>query len=583
MLGGMAGGGMGFLFDPAVKPEAQRQMQTMMLEAKADLEEGTPFAMDPVVYDFSFNEDGTAGWLKTGRDALMPASYYTLTLPDLIRQDSRELTQSRRAELDAFAEVSRGANDTLQKLFDQLLPKQDNDNEAADTLAQLLDNNGFDRVQHEQIRSDLVSGRIGIAQNRLPVNSQIEDVRPEDVYNSAGDDEKRDALTKIGEQALRDGRVAVVSLAGGAGSRWTQGAGVVKSLNPFVKLGGKHRNFIEIHLAKSRKTAQEYGTQIPHFVTTSYLTHGPISRFIERQSGEDESVRLVLSPGRSVGLRLVPTARDLRYAWEEMPQQLLDEQAQKMQDSAHTALIGWAKTTGEGSNYTDNLPLQCIHPVGHWYEVPNLLLNGTLASLLNDRPDLTTLMIHNIDTVGANLDPLALGYHLHEQATLTTEVINRRIEDTGGGLARIDGQLRLIEGLALPREEVEFDLSYYNSSTTWVDIDKLLALFGLSRDRLNDAEAVALAVRQMASRMPTYITLKDVKKRWGKGQEDIFPVTQWEKLWGDMTALPDVDGRFLVVPRERGQQIKEVSQLDGWLRDGSAGFLEGLCEWADRN
>ena len=72
-----------------------------------------------------------------------------------------------------------------------------------------------------------------------------------------------------------------------------------------------------------------------------------------------------------------------------------------------------------------------------------------------------------------------------------------------------------------------------------------------------------------------------MKKRWGKGQEDIFPVTQWEKLWGDMTALPEVDGRFAVVPRERGQQIKEISQLDGWLRDGSADYLDGLCDWGD--
>jgi hypothetical protein len=30
--------------------------------------------------------------------------------------------------------------------------------------------------------------------------------------------------------------------------------------------------------------------------------------------------------------------------------------------------------------------------------------------------------------------------------------------------------------------------------------------------------------------MPTYITPKDVKKRWGKGQEDIVPVAQFEKL-----------------------------------------------------
>jgi hypothetical protein len=29
----------------------------------------------------------------------------------------------------------------------------------------------------------------------------------------------------------------------------------------------------------------------------------------------------------------------------------------------------------------------------------------------------------------------------------------------------------------------------------------------------------------------------------------------------------------------RGQQLKEQSQLDGWLRDGSAGYVESLCEW----
>ncbi|MCB0087349.1 MAG: hypothetical protein KDE54_05505 [Caldilineaceae bacterium] len=79
--------------------------------------------------------------------------------------------------------------------------------------------------------------------------------------------------------------------------------------------------------------------------------------------------------------------------------------------------------------------------------------------------------------------------------------------------------------------------------------------------------------------MPTYVTLKDVKKRWGKGQEDVFPVAQFEKLWGDMTALPELNCGFVAVPRRRGQQLKEVDQLDGWLRDGSAAYLESLCDW----
>jgi hypothetical protein len=84
----------------------------------------------------------------------------------------------------------------------------------------------------------------------------------------------------------------------------------------------------------------------------------------------------------------------------------------------------------------------------------------------------------------------------------------------------------------------------------------------------------------MAARMPTYVTLKEVKKRWGKGQEDVFPVTQFEKLWGDMTALPEVQAEFVVVPRARGQQLKDVAQLDGWARDGSADYVASLCDWA---
>ena len=46
-----------------------------------------------------------------------------------------------------------------------------------------------------------------------------------------------------------------------------------------------------------------------------------------------------------------------------------------------------------------------------------------------------------------------------------------------------------------------------------------------------------------------------------------------------MTALPEVDSRFIVVPRARGQQLKDIAQLDGWLRDESAAHVESLCDW----
>jgi hypothetical protein len=76
---------------------------------------------------------------------------------------------------------------------------------------------------------------------------------------------------------------------------------------------------------------------------------------------------------------------------------------------------------------------------------------------------------------------------------MTVEVITRKLDDRGGGLAKINGNIRLIEGLALP----ELTCSYIH------------------------------------------------------------------------------------VPRMRGQQLKEVSQLDGWLRDGSKDYIDSICQCGD--
>jgi len=449
------------------------------------------------------------------------------------------------------------------------LSTEDSENSSLRTL---LEQYGFNSVQHEQIRHELLSGRIGLSQNRLPASSLIEDadaVQVDTAHRSAG------------MKALADGEVAIVSLAGGIGTRWTRGAGVVKALNPFCKLGGRYRNFIEVHLAKSHRVGKECGTIPPHVITTSYLTHDAIADKLKETANYAYPGPVLLSPGKSIGLRMVPTVRDLRFAWEETPQQVLDAQAQKVREGLHAALIQWAQATGEASDYVDNLPMQCLHPVGHWYEITNLLRNGTLEQLLATRPQLKYLMIHNIDTVGANADAAILGDHIHSGAGLTGEVIARHIEDRGGGLARVDGRTRLVEGLAFPNEELESQLRFYNSATYWISIDILLELFGLNRAELSDHERVDNAVRTLSARMPTYVTLKDVKKRWGKGQEDIFPVAQFEKLWGDVTALPELDCRFVAVPRHRGQQLKEPGQLDAWLRDGGGAFTESLCKWND--
>jgi hypothetical protein len=578
MMGGMSGGGMGFIFDPAVKQEAQEKLQEIMSQIKKEHEHAIAFAMEPVVYDFSINEYGTKAVLMEGQEALLPEEYYTQHLPRILKKE--QLTDSQRSELAMMGHAFKSKDKFtgfVTNLFDRIIPQGQQVTRQHKPLNTLLGELGFDAGQHEQIRKDLKSGRIGLAKNRIPANSLIKDVDPLSIGHFSILNNKD--LIARGIESMQSGELAVVTLAGGVGSRWTKGAGVVKSLSPYAKFSGRYRNFLDTHLAKSGKTESLFNCRLQHVFTTSYLTHPALATYLENTAKQGTGSGVYLSEGRVIGLRLVPTERDLRFLWEEMPQQLLDEQSQKVQQSLHASLISWAKGMGEAEDYRDNLPQQCIHPVGHWYEVPNMLLNGTLERMIADNPNLRHLLVHNIDTLGANADPAMLGYHIQQNAGMTVEVITRRLDDRGGGLARINGQLRLIEGLALPDERVEFDLSYYNSNTFWIHIDKLLQAFGISRNDLSDREKVRQAVYAMASRMPAYVTIKDVKKRWGKGQEDIFPVTQFEKLWGDMTTLPELPCAYIHVPRMRGQQLKEVSQLDGWLRDGSKDYIDSICQW----
>src|SRR4029453_16936531 len=107
MLGGMSGGGMGFIFAPEKRTAAQERLQAIMSASKRELQFALPFAMEPVVYDFAINEQGTCADLLVGADALMPPGYYALTVPGLLRQELRSLPPLRRAELDRFGAACR--------------------------------------------------------------------------------------------------------------------------------------------------------------------------------------------------------------------------------------------------------------------------------------------------------------------------------------------------------------------------------------------------------------------------------------------------------------------------------------------
>lgn len=582
MLGGMSGGGMGMFVGQERYEDYKVQVLDIIRQTKKELSDALPFAVEPVVYDWRINHRGTSGELLAGNTAMMPTAYYAIQVSGLVKKDPKSIPYLRRAEIDFFTASANGADQAypllrtiVSNLFKVSDPSVQGNRSGEDEKAAAIKKaNGFDQIQHDEIREDMIKGRIGLSRNRLQASTVINDVPAEQLGNFESADH-----TALGQKAIADGTVAVFTLAAGVGSRWTKGAGVIKAINPFVEMGGRHRSFLEIHFAKTRSVSKKFGTRIPHVVATSYLTNASIEKRLKDTDNYGYEGGTYLSPGRSIGQRFVPMERDLRFLWEEMPQETLDENKQKVREAVRGSLINWAKQKGEGSDYVDNIAAQRFSPLGHWYEVSNLVRNGVLAKLLKERPNVQTLMLHNIDTLGADVHPDALGFHLSKGHTLTFEIIARRIEDRGGGLANVNGQVRLLEGLAQPHEEDELKLSYYNSNTTWVQVDELLHLFGLDRETLQKADEAILAasVRKLAQRMPTYVTIKDVKYRWGHGQEDIYPVAQIEKLWTDMTALSDIDCGYLVVPRHRGQQLKDPAQLDAWITDGSYAHIARIC------
>ena len=239
MLGGMSGGGMGFLFAPHAKALAQERLQAIMSATKRELEHALPFAMEPVVYDFAVNEDGTQATHLAGDSALMPPGYYQMVVPSLLRQESRLLSPLRLLELARFTAACHTVPEfqgMMQHVFEHLIPQSPQKADLSQSLDALLETHGFDRVEHEQIQASLRNGRVGLAQNRLPITSMITDVGAADLFDAT--DGVAAKYHEIGKEALAAGMVAVVSFAGGTGSRWTKGAGVVKALNPFCRLGG---------------------------------------------------------------------------------------------------------------------------------------------------------------------------------------------------------------------------------------------------------------------------------------------------------------------------------------------------------
>jgi UTP--glucose-1-phosphate uridylyltransferase len=265
------------------------------------------------------------------------------------------------------------------------------------------------------------SGRFSRAANAFAVAPRPAGAESVDASEDF-DAEQRRSYAEAGRQAIRSGRVAIAVLNGGMATRF---GGEVKGIVPAVG----NRTFLEIKLAQARALGD-----VPFLIMNSFATHARTLRFLE-QHGLASRVEPFL---QYASLRFTPAGEPFREA------------------------------DGRLSPYAP----------GHGDFPPALAASGLLEKLR--ARGVRHVLLSNIDNLGAELDPLLVGYHLAHGRPITAELARTLPGDAGGAPAFADGRLQIVEGFRFPPG---FDFSrvpFLATNTFLFDLDVLAAARELS-------------------------------------------------------------------------------------------------------
>ena len=342
-----------------------------------------------------------------------------------------------------------------------------------------LEDLALDRERIESFAEEIRAGRLGAASNRLAVDP--EPVSANGVERLEGlPDAECARYTELGRETLAGGEVAVAVLNGGMATRF---GGVVKGV---VEAIGE-RSFLELKLQQARAQGP-----VPFLVMNSFATHRPTLRFLAERGLQDD----VLPFLQSVSLRLTPQGELFRDA------------------------------SGALSPYAP----------GHGDFLSALRDSGRLAELLER--GVRVLTLSNVDNLGAQLDPLIVGYHLAHRRALTVELAETMGGDVGGAPARVGGRVRIVEGFCFPESFDFAQIRFINTNT-----------FVMSLPALE----------------------KDYPLSWFYSEKTVNggKAVQMERLIGELSAF--VETAYLVTPRSgpRGRffPVKTPEDLEALRRD----------------
>jgi UTP--glucose-1-phosphate uridylyltransferase len=295
-----------------------------------------------------------------------------------------------------------------------------------DTQA-LLDRYGFSAEIFEALRARLARGQASDEQNRI--RGKVEAPQSQDVFalpplGSAA----RAELVELGNQAIREGKVAAVVLAGGMATRF---GGVVKAAVEVAR--GK--TFLDLKLADIQARARHVGGRVPTYLMTSFATDADVRRMAERATSPEVPVHTF---AQFISLRLTPDAALFR------------------------------DSKGAPSPYAP----------GHG-DLPSALSRAGVLNKLRES-GVTLIYMSNVDNLAATLEPAVIGAHLAQKRAISVEVADKAKGDKGGAPARVDGVLQVVEGFRFPKEFDQDTIPVFNTNSFVIDLAAIDRPFELS-------------------------------------------------------------------------------------------------------
>ncbi len=217
-------------------------------------------------------------------------------------------------------------------------------------------------------------------------------------------DERRDKdpeALPVGEEALRNGKVAAFLVAGGQGTRL--GYDGPKGMFPVTPV--KRKSLFQLHAEKLRAMGNRYKTIIPWYIMTSETNHEPSIAYFK------ENKFFGYNP------------QDIMFFTQEMIPAI----------DHHDKLI---------LNAPDHI---FTNPNGHGGALKALWSSGALADM--KRRGIESIFYFQVDNVLTRIcDPVYIGYHILGESEMSNKVVRKKSpEEKMGVLCKINGKLGLIE------------------------------------------------------------------------------------------------------------------------------------------